>query len=261
MSDYDHLNVQFNDAVATITIDREDKLNALNSAIIKELKQAMQAVYDDPQINAAIITGRGEKAFAAGADISEIALLNEMNGRSYAESGQEVFQMIENSPKPVVAAVNGYALGGGCELAMACHIRVAVKSATFGQPEVNLGTIPGYGGTQRLCQLIGKARALEMMLTGNTIDALQAFEWGLVNHVTESNEEMMVTSRQLLDKITSKAPRALSMIINCVNAAFDADQNGYQTEANSFANCCKTQDFKEGTAAFLEKRLPKFTGN
>ena len=261
MAEYENLILTISNSVATITINREGKLNALNVAIIKELREAMQEIYDNPEIKAAIITGKGPKAFAAGADISEIAALNELNGRKFAENGQEVFQLIENCPKPVIAAVNGYALGGGCELAMACHLRIAVKSARFGQPEVNLGIIPGYGGTQRLSHLVGKSKALELMITGEPINAEQALQYGLVNHITETQEEMMDKCFETIHKISSKAPLAVGMVISCVNAAFDAQQDGYQTEANSFANCCKTEDFKEGTSAFLEKRPPEFSGN
>lgn len=261
MSDFDHLNIAIENSVVTITINREKKLNALNVATIHELKKAIRLLYDTPEIQGAIITGKGPKAFAAGADISEIADLNELNGRKFSETGQEVFQMIENCPKPVIAAVNGYALGGGCELAMACHLRVAVSTAKFGQPEVNLGIIPGYGGTQRLSQLIGKSRAIEMLLTGDPITAAKALELGLVNHIAETHEEMWRICQNLLQKILSKAPHAVGVIIQCVNAAFDPEQRGYQKEANSFANCCKTSDFKEGTTAFLEKRTPHFTGN
>lgn len=261
MPDFNHLTFAVENSVATITINREDKLNALNVATIDELQEAVRTIYDSPEIKAGIITGKGSKAFVAGADISEIAALNELNSRKFAENGQEVFRMIEECPKPMIAAVNGYALGGGCELAMACHLRVAVQTAKFGQPEVNLGIIPGYGGTQRLCQLIGKSKALELMLTADIIGAEQALALGLVNHVSETQEALMEKCHEILTKILSKAPKAIEMVINCVNAAYKTGQNGYQTEANSFANCCLSNDFKEGTSAFLEKRPPNFTGN
>lgn len=260
MSEYKHLLVSVEDHIAHVTINRADKLNALNLNTIDDLRQFAQTLYHDDSIKGAIISGAGEKAFVAGADISEIAELSEVNARKFAESGQEVFQMIESSPKPVVAAVNGFALGGGCELAMACHLRIATPNARFGQPEVNLGVIPGYGGTQRLCQLIGKAKALELMLTADLIDAQTALNLGLVNYVVTA-EELKPRSIEILSKILSKAPRAVEMVIQCVNAAYDPTQNGYQTEANGFANCCQTNDFKEGTTAFLEKRPANFKGN
>jgi enoyl-CoA hydratase len=195
----------------------------------------------------------------AGADISEIAELSEVNARNFAERGQEVFSMIEHCNKPVIAAVNGFALGGGCELAMACHIRVASNNARFGQPEVNLGIIPGYGGTQRLTQLIGKGKAMELMMTGDMVPAQEAFELGLVNHVT-SQEELLPKCHEIMQKILTKAPLAIGLVIECVNAVYTKDEDGYQTEANSFARCCTSQDFIEGTNAFLEKRKPVFTG-
>jgi enoyl-CoA hydratase len=260
MSEYNHLLVTVEDHIAHVTINRADKLNALNLNTIDDLRQFTQTLYHDDSIKGAIISGAGEKAFVAGADISEIAELSEVNARKFAESGQEVFQMIESSPKPVIAAINGFALGGGCELAMACHLRIATPNARFGQPEVNLGVIPGYGGTQRLCQLIGKSKALELMLTADLIDAQTALNLGLVNYVVTA-EELKPRSIEILSKILSKAPRAIEMVIQCVNAAYDPTQNGYQTEANGFANCCQTNDFKEGTAAFLEKRPANFKGN
>ncbi len=227
---------------------------------MEELRSAIQNVYDSQEIKGVIITGVGSKAFVAGADIEEIAKLNELNGRKFAENGQEVFQLIESCPKPVIAAINGYALGGGCELAMACHLRVATSSAKLGQPEVNLGILPGYGGTQRLTHLIGRSRALELMMTGDIIDARKALDFGLVNYLTESQDELIAKCREILGKILSKAPLAVGMVINCVNASYDPEQRGYQTEANSFANCCKSNDFIEGTTAFLEKRTPHFQG-
>ncbi|MEQ8573061.1 MAG: enoyl-CoA hydratase-related protein, partial [Fulvivirga sp.] len=187
------------------------------------------------------------------------ATLNEMNARKFAEKGQEVFSSIENCPKPVIAAVNGFALGGGCELAMACHMRVATSNAKFGQPEVNLGVIPGYGGTQRLTQLVGKGKAFELMMTGDMVSAEEALSLGLVNHVVQTQEELHELCGKILGKITSKAPLAIGMVVNCINANF-SNEDGYQTEANDFAHCTTTKDFKEGTSAFLEKRKPSFTG-
>ncbi|HEX8349204.1 MAG TPA: enoyl-CoA hydratase-related protein, partial [Hymenobacter sp.] len=198
--------------ILTITLNRPAKLNALNAATIDEIRQAMQDALDDAQVRGIILTGSGEKAFVAGADIAELADLNEITGRRAAELGQEAFCMIEESSKPVIAAVNGFALGGGCELAMACHLRVASENARFGQPEVNLGLIPGYGGTQRLTQLIGKGKALELMLTGDPIKADEALRLGLVNHVVPA-AELLSFCQQLLTRILTKAPLALGLVI------------------------------------------------
>lgn len=260
MKKYKNLALELSENILTVTLNRSKALNALNIQLIHELKKVLNEAADNNDIRSILITGSGEKAFAAGADITEIAKLNEVNARSFAENGQEVFASIEDFEKPVVAAVNGYALGGGCELAMACHFRVASSTAIFGQPEVNLGLIPGYGGTQRLTNLIGKGRAMELMMTGNTINAEEALRIGLVNHVVETHEEMINLSRKLLQKIMTKAPIAISMVIASANAADNPGENGYQTEANAFASCCKTEDFKEGATAFLEKRKPEFTG-
>ena len=242
-----------------LTINREDKMNALNFATLEELKEIFEEVVDNRSIKAVILTGSGEKAFVAGADISEIASLNEVNARKFAENGQEIFAMIENCHKPVIAVTNGYTLGGGCELAMACHMRVATANAKFGQPEVNLGIIPGYGGTQRLTQLIGRGKANELMMTGDMIGAEEARAFGLVNHVLPTKAEAMEKAEEIIGKIMNKAPLAIGMIVDCVNAAF-LPEDGYQTEANSFARCVKSGDYKEGTSAFLEKRKPIFKG-
>jgi enoyl-CoA hydratase len=260
MAEFENLKLDLQDGILTITIDREAKLNALNIKTIEEIRLAMERVYDDDEVKACIITGAGLKAFVAGADIKEIAELNEMNGRKFAESGQEVFEIIELCPKPVIAAVNGFALGGGCELAMACHMRIASANAKFGQPEVNLGIIPGYGGTQRLTQLIGKGKALELLMTGDMIGAEDARQFGLANHVVSTNEELIPKCKEILNKILTKAPIAIAMIIDSVMAYYHKEENGFQTEANSFSICCKSEDFKEGTAAFLEKREAKFKG-
>lgn len=243
-----------------LTINREDKMNALNYATLEELKEIFEEVVDNKAIKAVIITGSGEKAFVAGADISEIASLNEVNARKFAENGQEIFAMIENCHKPVIAVTNGFTLGGGCELAMACHMRIAVSSAKFGQPEVNLGIIPGYGGTQRLTYLIGRGKANELMMTGDMIGADEAKSLGLVNHILPTKEEAMSKAEEIIRKIMSKAPLAIGMIVDCVNSVFVQDEDGYQTEANSFARCVKSGDYKEGTSAFLEKRKPIFKG-
>lgn len=259
MTMFNNLKLEQQDGILTITVNRASKMNALNIETVQEIKEAMQEVYDDENIKGVIITGDGEKAFVAGADISEIAELNELNGRRFAERGQETFDLIEYCTKPVIAAVNGFALGGGCELAMACHIRVASDNARFGQPEVNLGIIPGYGGTQRLTQLVGKGKALELMMTGDMITAQEAYGYGLVNHVVPQGE-LMNKCREIMNKITAKAPLAVGLVIDCVNAVYDKEEQGYQTEANSFSRCCGSQDFKEGTQAFLAKRKPAFSG-
>jgi enoyl-CoA hydratase len=260
MPDFENLLTNLQDGILTITVDREPKLNALNLATLDELREVIQEIYDNPLILGAIITGAGPKAFVAGADISEIARLNHQEGLRFAKNGQEIFQMIEDSPKPVIAAVNGFALGGGCELAMACHLRVALPGAKFGQPEVNLGIIPGYGGTQRLTHLIGKSRAMEMMMTGEMISAEQASNFGLVSHLADNQEEMMDQCKTILQKIFTKAPLAIGMVIKCVNAVYQPTVSGYKTEAESFSECCKTEDFKEGTSAFMDKRPPNFQG-
>ncbi len=255
--DFENIELERKGGVLVITISREDKLNALNLRTMQEIDEAFQRVYDDNEVKAVILTGKGSKAFVAGADISELQELNHMNGRKFAEKGQEVFAKIENCPKPVIAAINGFALGGGCELAMSCHMRVAAVNARFGQPEVNLGIIPGYGGTQRLTLLVGKGKSMELTLTGDIITADEAMRIGLVNHVV-APEELMAKCNEILDKILAKAPLAIAQAIDCINAFYTGD--GYQTEANSFGNCCKTEDFKEGTAAFLAKRKPIFSG-
>lgn len=260
MRNFENLKFELSEGIAHLTINRPDKLNALNIQTIEEIKEAFQQIYDEPEIKAVIVTGEGKKAFVAGADISEIADLSDLSARKFAENGQEVFASIENCHKPVIALVNGFALGGGCELAMACHMRVATANAKFGQPEVNLGLIPGYGGTQRLTQLVGKAKSFELSMTGDMIKADEAKTLGLVNYVCENQEEALEQSKKILQKIMSKAPVAVGMVIDCVNAVYQPDENGYQTEANGFATCVKTEDFKEGTSAFLEKRKPIFKG-
>ncbi len=259
---YNNLLIETDDTgIQTITINRPDKLNALNLETMEEINEAFHEIYDNMDVSGVIITGAEEKAFVAGADISEIAEITDLNARKFAERGQEIFKLIEDCHTPVIAAVNGFALGGGCELSMACHFRLATKNAKFGQPEVNLGVIPGYGGTQRLTQLVGKGKAMELMMTGDTITAEEALSLRLVNYVCEDKSELLAKCTELLLKISKKAPHAIGQVIECANAALNPEQNGYQIEANSFANCCGTEDFKEGTQAFLEKRPPVFTGN
>ncbi len=250
--------------ICTITINRPDKLNALNKTVIEELSAAMDEVYSNAAIKTAIITGAGPKAFVAGADISEFLSLNPEQGTELARRGQEmVFNKIENCPKPVVAAVNGFALGGGCELAMACHFRLASDNAKFGQPEVNLGLIPGYGGTQRLTQLVGKGKAMELMMTANMIDASEAKAMGLVNHVT-SPENLLEETKKILCTIMTKGPNAISKVISCVNVAVVSDsaytngKSGYEKEIEAFGECFGTSEMKEGVTAFLEKRKASF---
>lgn len=260
MTNYQNILFENKSGIAHLTINRPDKLNALNIQTIEDIKTAFEEIYDNPEIKGVIVTGAGEKAFVAGADISEIAELTEVNARKFAENGQEVFAAIENCHKPVIALINGFALGGGCELAMACHMRVAVSNARFGQPEVNLGVIPGYGGTQRLTQLIGKAKSFELCMTGDMIKADEALQLGLVNYLTQSQEEGLAKSEEILKKVISKAPVAIGLVIDCINAVHNEQENGYQTEANGFAACTKTTDFAEGTKAFLEKRKPEFKG-
>ncbi|MBN3582936.1 enoyl-CoA hydratase/isomerase family protein [Algoriphagus aestuarii] len=260
MAEYNNILTEVKEGILYLTVNREEKMNALNFATLEELKAIFEEVADSKSIKAVIITGAGERAFIAGADISEIADLNEVNARKFAENGQEIFSMIENLHKPVIAVTNGFTLGGGCELAMACHMRVATANAKFGQPEVNLGIIPGYGGTQRLTILIGRGKANELMMTGDMIDANEAVTLGLVNHVLPTKADAIAKAEEIVTKIVSKAPLAIGMIIDCVNAVYLSDENGFQTEANSFARCVKSGDYKEGTTAFLEKRKPNFKG-
>jgi enoyl-CoA hydratase len=259
MATYHSIQLSSEGAITTITLNRESKLNALNKETISELKDAFQEIMDDKDIRGVLITGAGEKAFAAGADISEFTDLSEMHARKFAEEGQEVFQMIENCHTPVVAVVNGFALGGGCELAMACHMRIATGNAKFGQPEVNLGLIPGYGGTQRLTQLIGKGRAFELIMSARQIDAETAKTYGLVNDVAPTKEEAMDKAKDLLNTIAGKAPIAVGLVVDCVNAVYTSD-DGYQIESNAFSRCFGTSDFKEGVDAFLSKRKADFKG-
>lgn len=251
--------VEEND-IGILTIRRASKMNALNIETIEEIYIATEHFLRGDSLKGLIITGEGEKAFVAGADISELSSLTKSDAKKFSERGQQVFAMLENAHKPIVAAVNGYALGGGCELAMACHVRVAIPNAKFGQPEVNLGIIPGYGGTQRLVQLVGKGRAVEWMMTGDLISATDAERFGLVNHVVESSDLLIPFCKELLHKILAKAPIAVGMVIRCANAVHRHDVDGYKTEAEAFADCCASEDFQEGTSAFLGKRPPVFKG-
>jgi len=257
---YNMILSDFSDGVTTITINRPTKLNALNSATIFELHTALKAAESDLDTKVIIITGSGEKAFVAGADISEFAHFDQTEGRALSKEGQDLlFDFIENLSTPVIAAVNGFALGGGLELAMAAHFRVASTNARMGLPEVSLGLIPGYGGTQRLAQLIGKGRAMEMIMTATMIHGEKALAYGLVNHVVPQ-EELLPKCFALANKIKSNSSLAISAVIKAVNANFADGVNGYEVEISEFGTCFDTEDFEEGTTAFLEKRKAKFLG-
>ncbi|MEO7922779.1 MAG: enoyl-CoA hydratase-related protein [Chitinophagaceae bacterium] len=257
---YQTLLFSVENGICTITINRPDKLNALNKDVLTDLNKALDEIANTKEIKSVIITGAGSKAFVAGADISEFGGLSKTDAMALAKRGQDTFFRIENSSKPIVAAVNGFALGGGCELAMSCHFRVASDNARFGQPEVNLGLIPGYGGTQRLVQLIGKGKAMELLMSANMIDAAEAKQLGLVNHVTEA-ADLLEFTKKILDTINSKAPLAVAGCIKTTNAVFDERKDGYALEIEEFGNAFATKDMKEGTSAFLEKRKAVFTGN
>lgn len=256
---YQTLLASLENGILTVTINRPDKLNALNKEVFSDLNKALDDIYSNPEIKSVIITGAGAKAFVAGADISEFSDLNKDTSIALAKAGQHTFARIENSPKPIIACVNGFALGGGCELAMSCHFRIAAKNANFGQPEVNLGLIPGYGGTQRLVQLIGKGIAMELLMSGVMMDATSALQYGLVNYVVPQ-EELLPKARSILNLINTKAPVAVAKCIESVNAVFDKTKDGFDVEANAFGYCFDTADRKEGTTAFLEKRKAVFTG-
>ncbi len=256
---YSTLLTSLENGIFTITINRPDKLNALNKDVFTDLNRALDEIENNKEIKSAIITGSGSKAFVAGADISEFGGLNKDQALALAKRGQDTYFRIENSSKPTIAAVNGFALGGGCELAMACHFRIASENAKFGQPEVNLGLIPGYGGTQRLVQLIGKGRAIELLISANMIDANTALQYGLVNYVAKA-EELLAKARAVLEVINSKAPLAVASCIRAANAVYDEATDGYELEIKEFGNCFDTEDMKEGTSAFLEKRKASFKG-
>lgn len=257
---YQNLQVEITEHIALLTISREKALNALNTQTMLELGHFFgEAALRIEGLNGVILTGAGEKAFVAGADITEFKSLDAEQGAAFARRGQEIFAQIERFPKPVVAAVNGFALGGGCELAMACHLRVAGEKAKFGQPEVNLGIIPGYGGTQRLVQYIGKTKALELLMTADMIDAAEALRLGLVNYTVPAGEEVK-KAREVLEKIAAKAPLAIARVIESVNAYYDTGTDGFAVEVSAFGACCATDDFREGAAAFVEKRKANFQG-
>ena len=257
---YENIAVEFENHITYITINRPKKLNALNRDTIQELHEAFTEAENDGNTKVIIITGSGEKAFVAGADISEFADFSIEKGKELAAEGQKkLFDVVANLSTPVIAAVNGFALGGGLELAMAAHFRIASDNAKMGLPEVSLGVIPGYGGTQRLPQLVGKGRAMEMIMTAGMINADQALQYGLVNHVT-TPEELMALAEELAGKIMKNSPVAISAAIAAVNANYEDGVNGFEEEINQFGKCFGTEDFKEGTQAFLNKRKPEFKG-
>ena len=254
-----HLTLDVDGRIATLTVNRPDKLNALNDALITELGQAVDEIVRRDDIAGVILTGAG-RAFVAGADISELAGQGPITGKQRALAGQAVFTRFSRSPKPVIAAVNGFALGGGCELAMACHLRLASEHAKFGQPEVKLGIVPGYGGTQRLARLVGRGRALQLLLTGETIDAAEAFRIGLVNRVVPAGE-LLPAARAMLEQMLANGPLALALCIEAVDRGLEMPlEEGLMLEANHFGLLASTSDMSEGMRAFLEKRAPSFTG-
>jgi enoyl-CoA hydratase len=255
---YQNILFEVKNRIAFVTINRPEKLNALNRDTLNELKTCFEKIKSDSEINVVILAGAGEKAFVAGADISELNKLNEADGKTFSEFGQGVFNQIEQLNKPVIAAVIGFALGGGSELAMACHIRLASEKAKFGQPEVNLGIIPGYGGTQRLARLVNTGRAAELILTGDIIDANEAYRIGLVNKVYPP-EELMTKAVELAEKISSKGQIAVELSLKAIVSTNELpESDGLKFEAELFGKCCGTEDFIEGTSAFLEKRKPEF---
>jgi enoyl-CoA hydratase len=257
---FENVLVSIENGIGQITINRPSKLNALNVATIQELHQALDQLNKNTDVKVIILTGEGEKAFVAGADIAEFADFSVEEGAQLAAQGQELlFDFVENLATPTIAAVNGFALGGGLELAMACHFRIASNNAKMGLPEVSLGVIPGYGGTQRLPQLVGKGRAMEMIMTAGMIPADEAYRAGLVNHVVPQSELMEFT-KSIAQRIMKNSPVAIGKAIKAVNANFKDGENGYETEIRNFGKCFGTDDFKEGTSAFLEKRKAVFPG-
>jgi enoyl-CoA hydratase len=256
---YENLLLNQSGKILTITLNRPAQLNALNTSVFAELEAALKTAETDKTVGGIIITGSGEKAFAAGADIKEFAAFTPAQGKELALNGQRIFKIIETFRKPVIAAVNGFALGGGCELCMACHLRVASENARFGQPEVSLGVTPGYAGTQRLTQLIGKSKAFELLMTGDMIKADEALRLGLVNYVV-SLPDLQTKASELMNKILEKSPVAVAGVIACIDAYYTDGVNGFAAEAEEFGKCFGTDDFKEGTAAFIEKRKADFPG-
>lgn len=259
-NDYRYLGVRTDDGVAVITVDRQDRLNALNAELVRELDRALRAAAEDEAVGGVIVTGAGAKAFVAGADIGELARMGPLDGIRISREGQETLRRLERMPKPVIAAVNGFALGGGLELALACHLRVASSNARFGLPEVKLGIIPGYGGTVRLPRLVGRGRALEMILSGEMIDAAHAERIGLVNRVVEP-AELMDATLTLMRTILSNGPVAIALALEAVDrAAATTTEDALTLESNLFGLLASTDDMREGMAAFLEKRTARFAG-
>ena len=257
---YENILVSTEESVMTITINRPSQLNALNSATIQELNKALALADINAEVRAIVITGSGEKAFVAGADIKEFADYSVEQGRLLSALGHKLlFDFVENMSKPVIAAVNGFALGGGLELAMSCHMRIASDNAKMGLPEVTLGVIPGYGGTQRLAQLVGKGKAMELITSASMLTAAEAMQWGLVNHVF-SQAELMAKALELAQKIAKNSPTAIAAALRSVNSGFKPGVNGFNEEIREFGRCFGTADFREGTTAFLEKRKPVFEG-
>ena len=257
---FQNLLIENKERIQYIIINRESKLNALNKLTLQELHVALRDAFENPAVGGIIITGAGKKAFVAGADISEFVGLGAQGGKELVQEGQKsVFDFIENSNKPVIAAVNGFALGGGLELAMACHIRIASDNAKMGLPEVTLGIMPGYGGTQRLTQLVGKGRALEMIMTADMVTATEALQYGLVNHIV-GQDDLLAKAEEVLNKILLRAPLAIASAITAVNAVAKECVNGFDVEINEFSKCFATKDFEEGAAAFLAKRKADFKG-
>ncbi len=258
--EYQNLLIQVDKNVLVLTINREKALNALNGQTMLELQHFFsEDAHKRKGLRGVILTGAGQKSFVAGADIKEFLAMDAKKGAVMSKRGQDIFSLIENFSAPVIAAVNGFALGGGCELAMACHLRVASEKALFGQPEVNLGIIPGYGGTQRMIQYIGKGKALELLMTGEMINAAEAHRLGLVNHVVPPGEEV-TKAKEILAKIAKKGPVAIQKVIEAVNAYFKYDADGFATEVSAFGDTCGTADFVEGATAFIEKRRANFKG-
>ena len=252
-----NIHTQIKNNILIATINRPQELNVLNMASLLELEYVLSLIYDDENIRGVVITGSGNKSFIAGADIKEFSTYSKKQGRTMVEKGQSVFKLIEESPKPILAAINGFALGGGCELAMACHLRIASSNARFGQPEVKLGIIPGYGGTQRLHQIIGKSKAMEMLLTGNSIDAAEAFNLKLVNCIV-SSDELMNKSMEVIGQVVGNSPLAIGSVIKASNSFYHTKKDGYKSEIVEFGECFGSIDFKEGTDAFKGKRKPNF---
>ena len=259
--DYQNLLIEEEDGIILLTFNRPKALNALNKRTMAELEYFFgdDAPYRSG-IKGIVLTGSGDKAFVAGADIKEFLELEPGEGADFSKRGNAILFLMERFPKPVIAAVNGFALGGGCEIAMACHLRIAGEKARFGQPEVNLGIIPGYGGTQRLIQYVGKSKAVELMMTGDMLSASEALELGLVNHVVPSGEEVG-KAKELIRKISTKGPVAIAKLIKAVNAYFERSVDGFEREAELFGEVTQTADFTEGATAFIEKRAAKFQGN